>query len=168
MIVFVFNCIITCLFMFHSQGVKQTDHFGFICRDAVESGPNQYMCYVFQCASESLVSSSIPPSFLPQQRAHMPLIHYLSGRKKTMTAPCPWCGHNLWHTSGRRLKPEWQWIWFWSVLLLEGIMCLYPYQNKPSSHHRAQIENWVFSNAAFVCGPRRNTYPIWGHATWWE
>uniref|UniRef100_A0A673I580 TBC1 domain family member 4-like n=1 Tax=Sinocyclocheilus rhinocerous TaxID=307959 RepID=A0A673I580_9TELE len=38
-----------------SQGVKQTDHFGFICRDVVESGPAQYVCYVFQCASESLV-----------------------------------------------------------------------------------------------------------------
>ncbi|XP_056145479.1 TBC1 domain family member 4 isoform X1 [Lampris incognitus] len=38
-----------------SQGIKQTDHFGFICRDAVESGPSQYVCYVFQCASESLV-----------------------------------------------------------------------------------------------------------------
>ncbi|XP_038158381.1 TBC1 domain family member 4 isoform X6 [Cyprinodon tularosa] len=37
------------------QGVKQTDHFGFICRDQSESGPGQYMCYVFQCASESLV-----------------------------------------------------------------------------------------------------------------
>uniref|UniRef100_A0A4W4EDM5 TBC1 domain family member 4 n=1 Tax=Electrophorus electricus TaxID=8005 RepID=A0A4W4EDM5_ELEEL len=38
-----------------SQGVKQTDHFGFICRDAGESVSGQYMCYVFQCASESLV-----------------------------------------------------------------------------------------------------------------
>ncbi|XP_016316420.1 TBC1 domain family member 4-like isoform X5 [Sinocyclocheilus anshuiensis] len=38
-----------------SQAVKQTDHFGFICRDVVESGPAQYVCYVFQCASESLV-----------------------------------------------------------------------------------------------------------------
>ena len=38
------------------QGVKQSDHFGFICRDPVESGPSQYVCYVFQCASESLVS----------------------------------------------------------------------------------------------------------------
>ncbi|MEQ2165655.1 TBC1 domain member 4 [Goodea atripinnis] len=37
------------------QGVKQTDHFGFICRDQSESGPSQYVCYVFQCASESLV-----------------------------------------------------------------------------------------------------------------
>ncbi|XP_063743252.1 TBC1 domain family member 4 isoform X2 [Eleginops maclovinus] len=37
------------------QGVKQSDHFGFICRDPVESGPSQYVCYVFQCASESLV-----------------------------------------------------------------------------------------------------------------
>ncbi|XP_047456933.1 TBC1 domain family member 4 isoform X3 [Mugil cephalus] len=37
------------------QGIKQTDHFGFICRDQSVSGPNQYMCYVFQCASESLV-----------------------------------------------------------------------------------------------------------------
>ncbi|XP_056611491.1 TBC1 domain family member 4 isoform X2 [Triplophysa dalaica] len=38
-----------------SQAVKQTDHFGFICRDVVESGTSQYVCYVFQCASESLV-----------------------------------------------------------------------------------------------------------------
>ncbi|XP_007547221.1 TBC1 domain family member 4 isoform X1 [Poecilia formosa] len=37
------------------QGVKQTDHFGFICRDQSESGPSQYVCYVFQCANESLV-----------------------------------------------------------------------------------------------------------------
>uniref|UniRef100_A0A8C3A9Y7 TBC1 domain family member 4 n=1 Tax=Cyclopterus lumpus TaxID=8103 RepID=A0A8C3A9Y7_CYCLU len=37
------------------QGVKQSDHFGFICRDRAEDGPSQYGCYVFQCASESLV-----------------------------------------------------------------------------------------------------------------
>ncbi|XP_077392881.1 TBC1 domain family member 4 isoform X2 [Festucalex cinctus] len=37
------------------QAIKQTDHFGFICRDHSESGPNQYVCFVFQCASESLV-----------------------------------------------------------------------------------------------------------------
>ncbi|RVE58294.1 hypothetical protein OJAV_G00207970 [Oryzias javanicus] len=37
------------------QGIKQTDHFGFICRDPLDSGPSQYVCYVFQCASESLV-----------------------------------------------------------------------------------------------------------------
>ncbi|XP_074550910.1 TBC1 domain family member 4 isoform X2 [Halichoeres trimaculatus] len=37
------------------QGIKQSDHFGFICRDQSESGPSQYVCYVFQCASESLV-----------------------------------------------------------------------------------------------------------------
>ncbi|XP_045910822.1 TBC1 domain family member 4 isoform X1 [Micropterus dolomieu] len=37
------------------QGIKQSDHFGFICRDQSESGPNQYVCYVFQCATESLV-----------------------------------------------------------------------------------------------------------------
>ncbi|XP_034431150.1 TBC1 domain family member 4 isoform X2 [Hippoglossus hippoglossus] len=37
------------------QGIKQTDHFGFVCRDQSESGPRQYVCYVFQCASESLV-----------------------------------------------------------------------------------------------------------------
>ncbi|XP_054643557.1 TBC1 domain family member 4 isoform X3 [Dunckerocampus dactyliophorus] len=37
------------------QGIKQTDHFGFICRDLSEPGPGQYVCFVFQCASESLV-----------------------------------------------------------------------------------------------------------------
>lgn len=41
-----------------TQGIKQTDHFGFICRDQSESGPSQYVCYVFQCANESLVSQT--------------------------------------------------------------------------------------------------------------
>ncbi|XP_032533516.1 TBC1 domain family member 4 isoform X3 [Chiroxiphia lanceolata] len=38
-----------------SQGIKHVDHFGFICRESVETGLSQYVCYVFQCASESLV-----------------------------------------------------------------------------------------------------------------
>ncbi|XP_075774999.1 TBC1 domain family member 4 isoform X2 [Pelodiscus sinensis] len=38
-----------------SQGIQHVDHFGFICRESVETGINQYVCYVFQCASESLV-----------------------------------------------------------------------------------------------------------------
>ncbi|XP_069736201.1 TBC1 domain family member 4 isoform X5 [Phaenicophaeus curvirostris] len=38
-----------------SQGIKHVDHFGFICRESLESGLSQYVCYVFQCASESLV-----------------------------------------------------------------------------------------------------------------
>ncbi|XP_066437171.1 TBC1 domain family member 4 isoform X2 [Eleutherodactylus coqui] len=38
-----------------SQGIKHIDHFGFVCRESVEPGINQYVCYVFQCATESLV-----------------------------------------------------------------------------------------------------------------
>lgn len=38
-----------------SQGIKHVDHFGFICRESSEPGLSQYICYVFQCASESLV-----------------------------------------------------------------------------------------------------------------
>ncbi|CAI5771710.1 TBC1 domain family member 4 isoform X2 [Podarcis lilfordi] len=38
-----------------SQGIRHIDHFGFICRESAEPGINQYVCYVFQCASESLV-----------------------------------------------------------------------------------------------------------------
>ncbi|XP_023368962.1 TBC1 domain family member 4 isoform X1 [Otolemur garnettii] len=38
-----------------SQGIKHVDHFGFICRESAEAGLSQYTCYVFQCASESLV-----------------------------------------------------------------------------------------------------------------
>ncbi|XP_077014546.1 TBC1 domain family member 4 isoform X2 [Tamandua tetradactyla] len=38
-----------------SQGIKHIDHFGFICRESAEAGLSQYICYVFQCASESLV-----------------------------------------------------------------------------------------------------------------
>lgn len=41
------------------QGIKHSDHFGFICRDQIESGPSQYVCFVFQCASESLVSHTL-------------------------------------------------------------------------------------------------------------
>uniref|UniRef100_A0A803Y3I8 TBC1 domain family member 4 n=1 Tax=Meleagris gallopavo TaxID=9103 RepID=A0A803Y3I8_MELGA len=37
------------------QGIKHVDHFGFICRESVEPALSQYVCYVFQCASESLV-----------------------------------------------------------------------------------------------------------------
>lgn len=51
------NCI-SLFVLILTQGIKQTDHFGFICRDQSESGPSQYMCYVFQCASESLVSQT--------------------------------------------------------------------------------------------------------------
>ncbi|KAM4795441.1 TBC1 domain family member 4 isoform 2-T2 [Rhinophrynus dorsalis] len=38
-----------------SQGIQHIDHFGFICRENVEPGISQYICYVFQCASEALV-----------------------------------------------------------------------------------------------------------------
>ncbi|XP_027249802.1 TBC1 domain family member 4 isoform X3 [Cricetulus griseus] len=38
-----------------SQGIKHVDHFGFICRDSAEPGLSQYICYVFQCANQSLV-----------------------------------------------------------------------------------------------------------------
>nr|XP_033804637.1 TBC1 domain family member 4 isoform X2 [Geotrypetes seraphini] len=38
-----------------SQGIKHIDHFGFICRECVETGKTQYVCYVFQCATETLV-----------------------------------------------------------------------------------------------------------------
>ncbi|XP_043941562.1 TBC1 domain family member 4 isoform X2 [Protopterus annectens] len=38
-----------------SQGIKHMDHFGFICRESIEPGVNQYVCYVFQCANEPLV-----------------------------------------------------------------------------------------------------------------
>ncbi|KAG8452244.1 hypothetical protein GDO86_004153 [Hymenochirus boettgeri] len=38
-----------------SQGIKHIDHFGFVCRECVEPGINQYICYVFQCATGALV-----------------------------------------------------------------------------------------------------------------
>ncbi|KAK7166487.1 hypothetical protein R3I93_006300 [Phoxinus phoxinus] len=40
---------------FCSQGIRHVDHFGFICRESVECGGCQFVCYVFQCANESLV-----------------------------------------------------------------------------------------------------------------
>ncbi|XP_069061379.1 TBC1 domain family member 4 isoform X2 [Pleurodeles waltl] len=38
-----------------SQGIRHIDHFGLVCRECIEPGINQYVCYVFQCASEALV-----------------------------------------------------------------------------------------------------------------
>lgn len=32
------------------------DHFGFICRESSESGGFHFVCYVFQCTDEALVS----------------------------------------------------------------------------------------------------------------
>ncbi|XP_061883208.1 TBC1 domain family member 1 isoform X2 [Entelurus aequoreus] len=40
---------------FCSQGICHVDHFGFICRETVEGGSCHFVCYVFQCADESLV-----------------------------------------------------------------------------------------------------------------
>ncbi|XP_059407931.1 TBC1 domain family member 1-like isoform X1 [Carassius carassius] len=40
---------------FCSQGIRHVDHFGFICRESVECGSCQFVCYVFQCANEALV-----------------------------------------------------------------------------------------------------------------
>ncbi|KAM9856468.1 TBC1 domain family member 1 isoform 2-T2 [Aulostomus maculatus] len=40
---------------FCSQGIRHVDHFGFICRETVEGGSWHFVCYVFQCADESLV-----------------------------------------------------------------------------------------------------------------
>uniref|UniRef100_A0A8C1RX43 TBC1 domain family member 4 n=1 Tax=Cyprinus carpio TaxID=7962 RepID=A0A8C1RX43_CYPCA len=40
---------------FCSQGIRHVDHFGFICRESVERGGCQFVCYVFQCANEALV-----------------------------------------------------------------------------------------------------------------
>ncbi|CAJ0951693.1 unnamed protein product, partial [Ranitomeya imitator] len=37
------------------RGITHIDHFGFVCRESVEPGINQYVCYVFQCATEALV-----------------------------------------------------------------------------------------------------------------
>ncbi|XP_053311382.1 TBC1 domain family member 4 isoform X2 [Spea bombifrons] len=38
-----------------TQGINHIDHFGIVCRECVEPGINQYICYVFQCASDALV-----------------------------------------------------------------------------------------------------------------
>ncbi|XP_066516394.1 TBC1 domain family member 1 isoform X1 [Hoplias malabaricus] len=40
---------------FCSQGIRHVDHFGFICRETVDSGSCQFVCYVFQCTDEALV-----------------------------------------------------------------------------------------------------------------
>lgn len=39
------------------QGIRHVDHFGFICRESSESGGCHFVCYVFQCTDEALVSN---------------------------------------------------------------------------------------------------------------
>ncbi|NXK54668.1 TBCD1 protein, partial [Chauna torquata] len=41
---------------FCSQGIRHVDHFGFICRESSENGGFHFVCYVFQCTDEALVS----------------------------------------------------------------------------------------------------------------
>ena len=38
------------------QGIKQPEFFGFICRE--KTSASSYMCYVFKCQSEPVVSTS--------------------------------------------------------------------------------------------------------------
>lgn len=45
-------------FSFFLQGIRHVDHFGFICRESVECGGCQFVCYVFQCANEALVRTA--------------------------------------------------------------------------------------------------------------
>ncbi|KAJ8281325.1 hypothetical protein GJAV_G00066220 [Gymnothorax javanicus] len=40
---------------FCSQGIRYVDHFGFICRESLENGSCQFVCYVFQCTDGTLV-----------------------------------------------------------------------------------------------------------------
>ncbi|XP_044154075.1 TBC1 domain family member 1 isoform X7 [Bufo gargarizans] len=40
---------------FCSQGIQHVDHFGFICREPLDSGGCHFVCYVFQCTNEALV-----------------------------------------------------------------------------------------------------------------
>ncbi|XP_014386272.1 PREDICTED: TBC1 domain family member 1-like [Myotis brandtii] len=41
---------------FCSQGIRHVDHFGFICRESSGGGGFHFVCYVFQCTNEALVS----------------------------------------------------------------------------------------------------------------
>lgn len=38
------------------QGIRHVDHFGFICRESSGGGGFHFVCYVFQCTNEALVS----------------------------------------------------------------------------------------------------------------
>lgn len=45
------------------QGIRHVDHFGFICRESSGGGGFHFVCYVFQCTNEALVSEK--GHFLP-------------------------------------------------------------------------------------------------------
>ncbi|XP_018593490.1 TBC1 domain family member 1 isoform X2 [Scleropages formosus] len=57
---------------FCSQGIRHVDHFGFICRESLESANCQFVCYVFQCTDEALTSRIQPQQCdsCPMQQLH--------------------------------------------------------------------------------------------------
>lgn len=99
-----------------SQGIKQTDHFGFICRDQAESGPSQYVCYVFQCASESLVSNTEHVKWLTLLQVFLSRHKIYLNHYKLLLAAC------LGVAPCTRVRWT-RWWWPWSRLLAQLQPC---------------------------------------------
>ncbi|XP_051982610.1 TBC1 domain family member 1-like isoform X2 [Xyrauchen texanus] len=70
---------------FCSQGIRHVDHFGFICRESVECGGCQFVCYVFQCTNEALVDEIM---LTLKQAFSVAALHQNS---RTQSAQCDSC-----------------------------------------------------------------------------
>lgn len=83
---------------FCSQGIRHVDHFGFICRETVEGGNCQFVCYVFQCTDESLVDEIM----LTLKQAFS--VAALQQNAKTQSQQCETCPMQQLHKLCERIE----------------------------------------------------------------
>ncbi|XP_030613053.1 TBC1 domain family member 1 isoform X3 [Archocentrus centrarchus] len=83
---------------FCSQGIRHVDHFGFICRETVEGGNCHFVCYVFQCADESLVDEIM---LTLKQAFSVAALHQ---NAKTQSQQCDSCPMQQLHRLCERLE----------------------------------------------------------------
>ncbi|MBN3310222.1 TBCD1 protein, partial [Amia calva] len=71
---------------FCSQGIRHVDHFGFICRESLENGNCQFVCYVFQCTNEALVDEIM---LTLKQAFSVAAVHQSSRMQGQQCESCP-------------------------------------------------------------------------------
>ncbi|XP_048852048.1 TBC1 domain family member 1 isoform X3 [Brienomyrus brachyistius] len=83
---------------FCSQGIRHVDHFGFICRESLEGGSFQFVCYVFQCNDEALVDEIM----LTLKQAFS--VAALQQTSRTQSQQCEFCPMQRLHRLCERIE----------------------------------------------------------------
>ncbi|XP_023685299.2 TBC1 domain family member 1 isoform X2 [Paramormyrops kingsleyae] len=83
---------------FCSQGIRHVDHFGFICRESLEGGSFQFVCYVFQCTDEALVDEIM----LTLKQAFS--VAALQQTSRTQSQQCEFCPMQQLHRLCERIE----------------------------------------------------------------